>query len=87
MKFIGHRFAFAVAAAFIVFAGKGIDAVGVMRIDAGTNGVDMYLAVQTRKPMTEVLAWTEKFSALPDCTEIRNDKPYKFNRADAASQR
>ena len=39
MKFIGHRFAFAVAAAFFAFAGKGDDAVGVMSIDAGTNGV------------------------------------------------
>lgn len=38
MKFIGHRFVFA-AAAFLSFAGKGDDAVGVMSIDAGTNGV------------------------------------------------
>ena len=38
MKFIGHRFVFA-AAAFLAFAGKGDDAVGVMSIDAGTNGV------------------------------------------------
>ena len=38
MKFIGHRFVFAAAAAFLPFAGKGDDAVGVMSIDAGTNG-------------------------------------------------
>ena len=38
MKFIGHRFVFAAAAAFLSFAGKGDDAVGVMSIDAGTNG-------------------------------------------------
>ena len=38
MKFIGHRFVFA-AAAFLALAGKGDDAVGVMSIDAGTNGV------------------------------------------------
>jgi len=37
MKFIGHRFVFA-AAAFLALAGKG-DAVGVMSIDAGTNGI------------------------------------------------
>ena len=37
MKFIGHRIAFA-AAAFFALAGKGDDAVGVMSIDAGTNG-------------------------------------------------
>lgn len=39
MKFIGHRIAFAAAAAFLAFAGKGDDAVGVMSIDAGTNGI------------------------------------------------
>ena len=39
MKFIGHRIAFAAAAAFFAFAGKGDDAVGVMSIDAGTNGI------------------------------------------------
>ena len=39
MKFIGHRIAFAFAAAFLALAGKSDDAVGVMRIDAGTNGV------------------------------------------------
>ena len=39
MKFIGHRFVFAAAAAFFALAGKGNDAVGVMSIDAGTNGV------------------------------------------------
>ena len=39
MKFIGHRFVFAAAAAFLAFAGKGDDAVGVMSIDAGTNGI------------------------------------------------
>ena len=39
MKFIGHRFVFAAAAAFLAFAGKGDGAVGVMSIDAGTNGV------------------------------------------------
>ena len=41
MKFIGHRiaFVFAAAAAFFALAGKGDDAVGVMSIDAGTNGV------------------------------------------------
>jgi hypothetical protein len=38
MKFIGHRFVFA-AAAFLALAGKGDDAVGVMSIDAGTNGI------------------------------------------------
>ena len=39
MKFVGHRFVFAAAAAFLSFAGKGDDAVGVMSIDAGTNGI------------------------------------------------
>ena len=49
MKFIGHRFVFAVAAAFIVFAGKGEDAVGVMSIDAGTNSI-----VETEMPFNAV---------------------------------
>jgi len=35
MKFIGHRFVFAAAAAFFAFAGKGDDAVGVMRTTLG----------------------------------------------------
>ena len=39
MKFIGHRFVFAAAAAFFALAGKGNDAVGIVRVDAGTNGV------------------------------------------------
>jgi hypothetical protein len=39
MKFVGHRFVFAAAAAFLALAGKGDDAVGVMSIDAGTNGI------------------------------------------------
>jgi hypothetical protein len=39
MKFIGHKFAFAVSAAFLALAGKCDDAVGVMSIDAGTNGI------------------------------------------------
>ena len=39
MKFIGHRIAFAFAAVFFALAGKGDDAVGVMSIDAGTNGI------------------------------------------------
>ena len=39
MKFIGHRFVFAAAAAFLALSGTGDDAVGVMRIDAvGGNG-------------------------------------------------
>ena len=43
----------------------------------------MYLAEQTRKRKAEVSAWTERFNALLDSTESRNDEPYKFNRADA----
>jgi hypothetical protein len=39
MKFIGHKFAFAVAVACLALVGKGDDAVGVMSIDAGTNGI------------------------------------------------
>ena len=39
MKFIGHRFVFAAAAAFLALSGKCDDAVGVMSIDAGTNGI------------------------------------------------
>jgi hypothetical protein len=39
MKFIGHKFAFAVAVAFLALVGKDDDAVGVMSIDAGTNGI------------------------------------------------
>ena len=45
--------------------------------------VEMYLAEQARKRKAEVSAWTEKFNALLDSTESRNDEPYKFNRADA----
>ena len=45
--------------------------------------VEMYLAEQTRKRKAEVSAWTERFNALLDSTESRNDEPYKFNRADA----
>ena len=45
--------------------------------------VEMYLAEQAKRRKTEVSAWTEKFNALLDSTESRNDEPYKFNRADA----
>ena len=45
--------------------------------------VEMYLAEQERKRKADVSAWTKRFNALLDCTESRNEKPYKFNRADA----
>ncbi len=35
MKFMGHRIAFAFAAVFFALAGKGDDAVGVMRTTLG----------------------------------------------------
>ncbi|MBR7180821.1 MAG: hypothetical protein IKD42_04340 [Kiritimatiellae bacterium] len=34
-----HRVIFLVAVMFSAFAGKGDDAVGIVRVDAGTNGV------------------------------------------------
>ncbi len=45
--------------------------------------VEMYLAEQERKQQADAVAWTENFNALLVRTESRNDKPYKFNRADA----
>lgn len=45
--------------------------------------VETYLAEQERRRSSEVSVWKEKFDALLDSTESRNDKPYKFNRADA----
>ena len=39
MKFIGHKFVFAVAVAFLALAGKGDDAVGVLRVDTDTNNI------------------------------------------------
>ncbi len=45
--------------------------------------VEMYLAEQERKHQADVSAWIDKFNALLDSTESRNDEPYKFNRADA----
>ncbi len=45
--------------------------------------VEMYLAEQERKRKANASAWVEKFDALLDSTESRNDEPYKFNRADA----
>ena len=39
MKFIGHKFAFVVAVAFLALAGKGDDAVGVLRVDTDTNNI------------------------------------------------
>ena len=45
--------------------------------------VEKYLAEQERKRKTDASVWVEKFNALLDSTESRNDEPYKFNRADA----
>ena len=45
--------------------------------------VETYLAEQERKRKADASAWVEKFNALLDSTESRNDEPYKFNRADA----
>ena len=45
--------------------------------------VEKYLAEQERKRKADASAWIEKFNALLDSTESRNDEPYKFNRADA----
>jgi hypothetical protein len=45
--------------------------------------VKMYLAEQERKRQADVSAWVDRFNALLDSTESRNDEPYKFNRADA----
>jgi hypothetical protein len=39
MKFIGHKFAFAVAVACLALAGTGDDAVGVLRVDTDTNNI------------------------------------------------
>ena len=39
MKFIGHKFVFAVTVAFLALAGKGDDAVGVLRVDTDTNNI------------------------------------------------
>ena len=41
--------------------------------------VEMYLAEQARKRKTEVSAWTEKFNALLDSTESRNDDYQKHD--------
>ena len=45
--------------------------------------VEMYLAEQERKRKADASTWIEKFDALLDSTESRNDEPYEFNRADA----
>ena len=45
--------------------------------------VEMYLAEQERKRKVDASAWVEKFNALLDNTESRNDEPYNFSRADA----
>ena len=47
------------------------------------HSVEMYLAEQEQRRQVDAVAWAEKFNALLDRTESRNDEPYKFNRADA----
>lgn len=45
--------------------------------------VEMYLAEQEQKRKADISAWNERFNALLDSTESRNEEPYRFNRADA----
>ena len=47
------------------------------------RSVELYLAEQEQRRQADAVAWAEKFNALLDRTESRNDEPYKFNRADA----
>ena len=68
MKFIGHRIAFLVAAVFLAFAGKGDDAVGVMRIDAGTNSV-----IEAEMPF-DALGWNGPASF----TNTKGSAPWYF---------
>jgi len=63
MKFIGRRFAFAVAAAFLAFAGKGEDAVGVMGIDAvDGNGPASFTNTRGAAPMVFCIMSYKKIS-------------------------
>ena len=45
--------------------------------------VEAYLANQDRRRNAVNSAWVDKFNALIDSTESRNETPYTFNRADA----
>lgn len=45
--------------------------------------VEKYLAEQEQKRKADISAWNERFNALLDSTESRNEEPYRFNRADA----
>ena len=47
------------------------------------QSVEMFLAEQEQKRKADVSAWEERFNALLNRTESRNEVPYKFNRADA----
>ena len=45
--------------------------------------VEAYLADQKKKREEDLHSWSERFNALLDSTESRNETPYIFNRAEA----
>ena len=70
-------------AAIIQQANEYVERSGCTFRDLLCQSVEMYLAEQEQKRKAEVSAWNERFNALLDSTESRNEEPYRFNRADA----
>ena len=70
-------------AAMIQQANEYAERSGCTFRDLLCQSVEMYLAEQEQKRKADVSAWNERFNALLDSTESRNEEPYRFNRADA----